>query len=263
LGLGRAMGGKRQIDAEELVRWAAADELPKKRRRLFKVPDFRALVGQDAELVGEWVAPASYPSVSAGFAAGLSGSSIAAKSFLLGEPDDDALIVENTIGKLKDAALAVDPFAILADIGFAVDAAAAIAAAGKNVVGLILAHGATRSRPDCDHAFRAVRRVAASNGQAAVFLASEVRMPAIDGSVIAIPAEIRTERLRGGLYPKGAYCRIEFDPDPDEIVADRARYAVWRAGLSALALALAGQLARFEPVEPEAPLYPWIKETGS
>lgn len=66
--------------------------------------------------------------------------------------------------------------------------------------------------------------------------------------------------IRRDLYPTGSFCRIEFEPDPQLAVNDRADYCAWRLALEALAGALSGKLARIAALPPAAALFPWTGE---
>jgi hypothetical protein len=66
--------------------------------------------------------------------------------------------------------------------------------------------------------------------------------------------------IRRDLYPPGSFCRIEFEPDPQLIVNDRADYCAWRLALDALAEALHGRLERITALPPAAALFPWTGE---
>ncbi len=76
----------------------------------------------------------------------------------------------------------------------------------------------------------------------------------------AVPAstDLPTKAIRKDVYASGAYCGLQWSPDPKEIVRDRAEYLVWW-----LALAwLTGELQDLESriiAPPGAPRRPWAE----
>lgn len=66
-GLGE--GAKKLIDAEDLVRWAASEELRKKRSSTIRAPLALSLSKGDGELVGKWTRPPGFPAIHPMFAA--------------------------------------------------------------------------------------------------------------------------------------------------------------------------------------------------
>lgn len=261
-------GEKTLIDAEDLVRWAASEELPKKRPRGSRTPPdlIRGLAPGDGELVGKWAAPPGFPVIHPMFAAA-HGSGPGGRAIMFaGEPDEDALRVEAAIYEIArsphpcPSPIKGEGYAAIAahGIGLEVDANGALIAARRNIAGLVLVHGALRSRPDWDTPF-AVIQVLAKNEKPAVFRQSFVRLPTIDGKGATISTEVHCERLRSGLYPDDSYCRLDYEPDPQSVIEWRADYLIWRAALQLLAEMLEGALMRFEPLAPAAPEAPWLK----
>jgi hypothetical protein len=269
-------GAKELIDAESLVRWAASKELPKLRHAGgFVFPPLHLL--PDGELVGRWNVPAFYPEMSPMFAANVGGGSRAPIG-LDRDPDDDALAVGHAVHALARNPPAIEGELELVTHGIGLDspsgdgrpflitsadAAGATAHARRNLAGLVLGCGALGVRPDWEAEPFKVAAVRAANGQAGVFRLAPVTLPTIDGESVTIEGEIRCQATRRGDYPSGAYCRLDYEPDPQRVVADRADYLIWRAALAELALKLSGRLARFEPLEPAAPIAPWITEGES
>jgi hypothetical protein len=116
------------------------------------------------------------------------------------------------------------------------------------------------SRPDWRAEPFSVSAVLAKNGRPAVFRLDLVRMPTVDGKGATIEGEIRCAPLRGGHYPDGSYCRLDYEPSPRSVVEWRADYLIWRSATAALAVKLEGALERFLPLPPAAPEAPWIAE---
>jgi hypothetical protein len=75
-----------------------------------------------------------------------------------------------------------------------------------------------------------------------------------------VPVTAFTSRGKPG-WPIGSYCPLAWEPKPEEIVRDRAEYAVWRAALDVLAHELAGgALASIAVLTASAPWRPWAGE---
>ena len=72
--------------------------------------------------------------------------------------------------------------------------------------------------------------------------------------------EVACSPIRKDLYPAGAYGIVEFTPAPQELVNERAEYAVWRASLVWLAAALSGALKSRAALPPRAAARPWMGE---
>ena len=173
--------GKRVIDVEDAVRWACADELPKKRAGDGpRPPALQDLVApSDGLFVGRWTRPPSFPAVHPMFARGYSHGTGAGRG---GPPHSDALIVEAAIAEVAAAGLgqfaagALEA-AIAGDIGVPVDAAGALAAARANIGNLILVHGRLGSRPDPGDARWEVRPRLAPNGKPGVWRTERLTDP--------------------------------------------------------------------------------------
>jgi hypothetical protein len=64
---------------------------------------------------------------------------------------------------------------------------------------------------------------------------------------------------RGRRYAAGAYCPLQLDPPPQEIVSARFEYFVWRAALERITtLAESWKDASFAPQQSTAPWRPWL-----
>jgi hypothetical protein len=257
-----ANGAKRVVDVENVVRWAAGDEAPKRRPGGAPPrPRLGDLVGRaDCLLVGRAVRPAGFPRISPMFTKGFAqGSSRAA-----GGPHPDALVIDEVIAEVAAAGLGQFAAgeleaAIVGDIGLPVDAAGAIAAARANIANLVLVHGRLGSRPDGAEAFAVKPRLAA-NGKPGIWRVERLMDLRFDE---ARDFETPVKPIRKDVYPPGSYCGIEFDPDPQIAANDRAEYLVWRLALEALAEALSGRLETITALPPAAALLPWTGERDS
>jgi hypothetical protein len=257
--MGSQAGAKRVLDIEDAIKWACAEELPKKRPAAASaLPRLGALLPRhERTVVGPWTRPAGFPEISPMFARGYSTGSIA-RSGRGGEPDPDALAIEAAILALVGPALLTQGLeeAVVSDIRLPVDAEGALAASFANAANLVLAHGRLGTRPDTGHSNFAVHAKLAPNGKPGVWRTERLTDP-LGGER---DYENPVKAIRRDLYPEGAFCRIEFEPDPQLVVNDRADYCAWRLALEALAEALSGKLARIAALPPAAALLPWTGE---
>ncbi len=210
-----------------------------------------------------------YPKMSPMFAAGL--GTFGAR----GEPPyPDALIVEEAIGEVATAILAimsgdaheklVESADLAAGLGFKkLDVSGALDAGLANVRNLLLTHGALRSRPLIRLEPPEVRAKLADNGKPGVWRREEWMEPTWQDHAPKTTrfVEIAVHAKRKNVYPAGAYCRLEYEPGPQVIVNERGEYFAWRAGLAGLAERLhdAG-LARYAALAPRAAERPWKGE---
>jgi len=248
------------MDVEDVVRWACGQELTKKRgAATTKGPAGLNAAGADAALVGRWTRPPGFPAISPMFAGAYGPSGPGRQAG--GAPDADALIVEAAILGLGASmgALAV-PEALALDIGLAVDVEGAFAAAIANVANLVLAHGRLGNRPAPGSEAPRPRPRPAANGKPGAWRRERWREPTAEGGFVEREVETPVQRLRRDLYPPGAYCLLDYEPDPQLIVNDRAEYLAWRLALDALCAALSGRLERIGALPPAAALAPWLGE---
>ncbi len=255
-------GAKRLMDVEDLVHWACSQELLKRRTSPRRAPILPLRRG-DSELVGRWTKPPSFPSISPMFASGLFAGAGPAGSTRGGrglEVHPDALIVEATILGLPARMAEFKAPALIVDgIGLDVDLVGAFAAAIGNVVNLVLAHGRMGNRPAFATRFVVSPKMAV-NGKPGVWRVVRELEPTVDGLGVERAIEQPTQRIRRDLYHNGAYCRLEYDPDPQVMVNDRADYSAWAFSMHEMAAALTGRLATIEPMAPAAALFPWAGE---
>jgi hypothetical protein len=255
--------GRQLIDVEDIVVWACAELTKRRDSRPYD------LSRHDASLVGRWTRPPGFPAISPMFRAafgdiGAGSSSEAGTSWdrslaprAAGQPDVDAQTIEAAIAMLPEQMKSLTaPDCLALDFGFPIDAVGAFAAALANVVNLVRVYGALGKRPPLETDAPRPYPVPASNGQAAVWVRTTVR----DIGGQPYESEVKAKPPRGGAYEEGAYCLLEFDPDPQFVVNARAEYFVWRSALELLAEDLSGALERFSVLAPSAPLAPWLGE---
>jgi hypothetical protein len=204
----------------------------------------------------------------------------------LGDPHPDALAIEARV-------LALDRFGGLifdSDAGLligvegfapgreradqwsppAMDVAAIVAHASTMMVGLVANHARLRSRPLVITDMPRPCRVMAPYSAHPLVVRDDMVASKFDrlgdgrGADVLylaqVPVSAFTSRGKPG-WPIGSYCPLRWEPKPEEIVRDRAEYAVWRAALEVLAGELAGMLASIAVLAPSAPWRPWAGET--
>jgi hypothetical protein len=249
---------KRLIDIEDLVAWGAS-ELTRKRpgkaapRAAFDVD--RA----DRELVGRWTRPASFPAMHPMFAAGL-GKPGGARG---DPPHADALRLEEALARLavSPPPVDIDELQLCAGLGFALDAAGAMRAALANVRNLLLVQGRLAIRPFLRLEPPTATPRLAANSKPGVWRREVWVEPTFgDYRQATREVEVAAPALRKNVYPAGAYCGLDYEPDPADLLHERAEYAAWHAGLLWLAAELAGGLESRAPLPPAAAARPWLGE---
>lgn len=250
---------KKPVDVENLMHWAAS-ELSRKRPndsgKVYKLDVPRG----ERDLIGRWNSPMGYPSMSPMFAA----ACLSAGNARGDPPDGDALIVEMAIERLRLVGVAFSPEVetdVRFGLGFEIDAAKALRKPARNVANLVLVHGRLGDRPSLRDEAPAPHARKAPNGKPGVWRLEEWSEPTFDDHAEASHVhEVAVTATRKGHYPPGAYGALEWDPDPQAIVDERAEYWAWRAGLAWLAEALAGELHKRAVLPPRAAERPWMGE---
>lgn len=260
------MSLKRFLDIEQVLRWAYRDELPK---RVAVGPSFADMLrppsadfGHDDGAVREPGHPAA-----------------------LGEPHPDALAIEAAVRNLADwrgHTFGADDAAGLA-WGFAglnIDLESAALEAVATMPAAIAVHARAGARPKWSAGTPRPYRPKTPNGKALVLIEEafvEIYDKRRDRNRLVPVAEMPGRRvppgsptiiqtiaappLRSGLYRVGAYCPLEYRPDPVRLVRERAEWAAWRMGLQLLWENLEGRLETIAPLPPAAPWRPWAGET--
>lgn len=118
---------------------------------------------------------------------------------------------------------------------------------------LVEYHAMVGGRPDWIGE-KPVYRLVMEHGKPKWFRKVSIECPG--GKPFEIEVDGRDPR-RKRPYPD-AYRKGYFDPDPAEVVYDRALYQVWHAALGVIVADLAGQLEEIRLVGPAAPAEPWI-----
>jgi hypothetical protein len=249
---------KRLMDVEELVRWACGQELPKKRgSATWRAPaEFRSAVPRrESSLLGRWNAPAGYPEISPMFAHGFASPNLSGRG---GSPDDDAILVEAAILGLSLGNFDFDAEELSFGIGLPVDVEGAFASAAANVSNLLLTHGKLGNRPSLGDGQFAIGPKLAPNGKPGVWRIEAEVAGTFGGGDVTREFEAPVVAMkRRHLYPDGAYGVLVYNPDPQEIVNDRAVYLAWRMGLDLLGEALSRRMERITAVPTAAAMMPW------
>lgn len=250
---------KRLCDVEDLVVWAASELARKRPGKGARTPALD--VGKfDRELVGRWHSPMGYPPMSPMFAAGF-GQAGGCRG---DPPHEDALTVEAAIERLRFTKPALPAWIdgdLLDGFGFPLDAVGALRAPLANAANLLLVHGRLGSRPSLRLEPPELSAKLAANGKPGVWKQECWDEPTFDDHKRASrTVEVVCVATRKGVYPAGAYGVVEYAPDPQEIVNERAEYAVWRAALVWLAEALTGALESRTALAPRAAARPWMGE---
>jgi hypothetical protein len=250
--------GQRMLDVEDVVRWACGELARKRPAPSEWRPPTLSLPRLDAMLVGRWERPPGYPKISPMFAGGFA----AGGTRFGAAPDADALLVEAAIGGLAGGMAGfAAPEELAEGIGFDVDASGAFAAALGQVAGQMFAHGRLGTRPEIR---RGLPRVRIPKGDGRMWQTQcmvEPKWPEGNGDVERLfEAPVKAYRDRHGatLCPAGSFCRLEWDPDPQSVINDRADYLVWRLALDELTHALSGRLAGIAALPTAAAMAPWL-----
>jgi hypothetical protein len=136
-----------------------------------------------------------------------------------------------------------------------------IGEASNMIVGLVANRARLRKRPEVYRELPKPVRVLAPYGPRPLVLREVMVRNKADGQLYAAlqPCTSFSLRRGGRSYPIGAFCPLDWIPNPKSVLRDRAEYAVWRFALELLA----GELADLESLSvlpPSAPLRPWAGE---
>ncbi|GAB6842138.1 hypothetical protein HNR00_004020 [Methylorubrum rhodinum] len=237
---------RRTLDIEVALQWAYRDELPKRR--------------DDHPLRG-----IGYPSTHPMWRAGAFGGRIDCWNrdpgfpLAMGDPSPDALRIEAAVEALDDATLDILPYDVGKGLGEHVDLRHVISITRRDVRSWIVTYARNGKRPDLGGPaeFEPVR---GANGKAEIW--ETVSIPAgegPDGTPWFTTFDRRTTSVRAGTYPDGAFCKLQWVRTADDIAEDRARYALWHAGLTLLAEILTPVLQTVAVAPPAAVTRPWIE----
>ena len=248
---------KKLVDVEDLMVWAASEL---SRKRPGKVVQLRLDVSRtDGELTGRWNRPMGYPPMSPMFAAGLARAGVARGD----PPHDDALIVEDALERLRliRPEPRIEDSDLAFGLGFAVECAKPHARALGQASNLAIVSGRLGKRPDLRLQALEPEPRRAPNGKPGVWRLESWAEPTFgDHATMHRLVETPCPPKRKDSYATGAYCIVDWRPEPQELVDERATYAGWVAGLFWLAADLSGKLETRSALTPRAALRPWMGE---
>ena len=249
---------KKLVDVEQLLVWAAS-ELARKAPGKAAARAAFDVSRADRELVGKWTRPIGFASVAPMWRAGLADTGGPRGA----PPHPDALRVESALDRLARSPPPCDLDALDfgAGLGFDLDLAGALKAALRHTANLLVVYGRLSRRPCLRLEPPEVAPKLAANGKPGVWR-RETWAERTFGDHVQAQRDVETPvaAMRKGVYPVGAYCVLEWAPNPADIVAERAEYAAWRAGLEWLAGELGDSLESRTPLPPGAAARPWLGE---
>ena len=239
----------RVIDIQDLLVWAYREELPKDR-------------GLGGSGKGEPCA------VSPMFAMGAFGTRVdyfhrePGFPSALGAPHPDALLVEAAVERLAaHAEQAVDEQLDLApDFGaLGVDEVHAVRRALAMMPAMVARCAKLQKSPFWTSEI-VPRAMYAGNGRPMVVRREPQFSKALTGEEVEHEVIVQVTAEQKGSYAFGAYSPLQYEPDPQSVVDERAEYLVWWGALNALAAELADKLATFSVRPPSARQRPWTNE---
>lgn len=251
----------RIIDVEEALRWAYRDELPKAPR-----------TGAGPMGVGEgWSAMAAFGQYLTDIDDQRNGFGCVPDFTATTGPHPDAVAIFDVVQALDTIGPVDMPedWAPIPDLGELGPAGADVVQRGLEKLISVDADGNERLRKTPRqlvefHAMvggrpewvgdKPVRRLVMEHGKPKWFRKVEIQCPG--GHPYEIEVDGRDPR-RKRPFPD-AYRKEYLDPDPAEVVYDRALYQVWHAALGVVAADLAGRLQDMRLIGPAAPAEPWI-----
>lgn len=211
---------KREIDVEQLLRWAYREELPK---------------GETSSAEAVWDAIADY-GANGGVACQAEGGP---QRYDFGEPDPDAKKLAAAVTALPDLIIdwEASTDALMGDMAAILVARDVLMVRPLRTAALVTMHAKMGNRPDWRDAVPWTSPVPSAKDHARPMLVGECR--------------------GRNLYSTGSYCPIRWEPSPITIALARAEYAAWHRGLHALCQTVT--LDRHVVLPPAAPAQPWFE----
>lgn len=254
----------RVIDVEQALRWAYQDELPKE-QVVAKGPMGHGVAWDSVSTFGQYLTDIDTEDRRNGYGCVPDVGSASG-------PHPDAIRIHKAVTGLDDALQVSMPedWAPIPDLGDLGPAGADVVQRGlaklvsvdgrgnerlrKTPRQLVEFHAMVGGRPDWVGE-KPVRRFVSEFGKPKWF--RKVTIPTgPDGHPYVIEVDGRDPR-RKRPYPD-AYRKEYLEPDPAEVVYDRALYQVWHAALQVLVADLRGELQSIALVGPAAPAEPWV-----
>lgn len=253
----------RVIDVEQALRWAYQDELPKAQIDA-RGPMGHGVAWDSVSTFGQYLTDIDTEDRRNGY--GCVPDTAAGSG-----PHPDAVRIHEAVLELDDLQVAMpDDWAPIADLGELGPAGVDVVQRGlaklvstdgkgterlrKTPRQLVEFHAMVGGHPDWIGE-KPVRRFVSEFGKPKWF--RKVTIPTgPDGHPYEIEVDGRDPR-RKRPYPD-AYRKEYLEPDPAEVVYDRALYQVWHAALQVLVAELRGELQSIALVGPAAPAEPWV-----
>lgn len=248
------------MDVEDLLVWTFRDQLPKRREDRGGgggqvSPMFR--LGIFSGPIDNWSREPGMPPAA-------------------GEVHPDALVVEELLAEMGALTLeniapgdgmAPDDFGLSPGFEALADQPKAVAGALRMVLGTVITCAKRGKRPPWGDERPVIKPVLAANHKPLALQVGIFESTTATGETIHHEELVEAIQRRDKSYDEGAFCPLRFDPDPQEIAAERAHYAVWWAVLAALAQKLSarhfganGTLQSIAVLQPSAPQRPWDGE---
>lgn len=177
----------------------------------------------------------------------------------MGDPHPDALRIEAAVDALDEEALDIAPYQIGEGLGEHVDLRYVTSITRRDVRSWIITFARNGKRPDFYEAaeFEPVR---GANGKAVIWRTVQVPCgEGPDGTPWFMTHDEQTSPVRGGLYPEGAFCKLHWVRNAEDVAEDRAKWALWHAGLLVLAEILGPVLQEMSVTGPTLPMRPWVE----
>lgn len=177
-------------------------------------------------------------------------------------PHLDALTIARAVKKLDPAALVRAATVPVLDedlAGFGYDTQEFLRDAAKSAPREVANYAALYSRPRCP-GLPEPRPVRLRNGWPAIKRTiTRADQAATQKRQLNFDEPCRASR--GRQYPHGAFCPINWKPDPETVLRERARYLVWWSALRCIAMEHGAMLSELHLVTPAARQFPWLSQT--
>ena len=233
------------LPADEALRWAVVDELPKRRydpplSRIGSTSDAIATYGV---AIDNWSQEPGMP-------------------LAIGDPHPDALLIEEALRGLKAGDLDLRPYDIGRGLGPDCNAAKVEAhvKARPDLIGRLI-RLAIRRKPHDVGEGPMCEAAKGYGGKITLWLEEEEvvgKMP--DGRPIIVTADKHTTPLRAGVYRPGTFCKLHWIRNAEDVAEDRALYALDHAALVRVADIVRDDLRYIAIRPPKAPPTPWIAD---
>ena len=235
----------RVLDIEQALRWAYQSEIPKRQedRPIAAMPPqpvhpmWRA--GVFGGRIDCWHREPGFPAA-------------------MGDPHADALRIEAAVDALDEDGIDITSYAIAAGMGEHVDLPHVVAMVRRDLRAWILTCAKRGNRPDlgggpiCEPGL-------SSNGKPTVW--RTMQTPAgtdSQGQALFITSDVAVVS-RGDARDTGTFCKLFWSRTQDDVLEDRARYALWHAALVYLAADLADIVQDISVTAPAVAMKPWIE----